>query len=224
MGTSNWQQISYCVGVIRDIIPKSILDVGVGFGRWGILSREFLEVWESRNNSKDWKVLIDGIEIFPGAIEDYHYRFYNNIYIADATEFVKKMEQHYDLIILGDVLEHISKEKAEKFLLDCLKKSDYVLLNIPIGKYWKQEEKYGNTHEQHLSFWSNSEFNKFGLIRKKKFRDFLHRKYSVFVLSQKRSNLKNRLSYKEKIVVLLNQYPKTKEKLKRILFYSRTEK
>lgn len=44
MGTSNWQHISDCIEIIRDINPKTILDVGTGFGRWGILSREFLEV------------------------------------------------------------------------------------------------------------------------------------------------------------------------------------
>jgi len=46
MPTSNWQNISYNIDLIRKIKPQSILDVGVGFGRWGILLREFLELWE----------------------------------------------------------------------------------------------------------------------------------------------------------------------------------
>ncbi|MDZ7765414.1 MAG: hypothetical protein U5K00_13465 [Melioribacteraceae bacterium] len=56
------------IGVIY-IDPKSILDVAVGFGRWGILCREFLRVWEGRNNSKDWFYEFYGVEIFPEAIE-----------------------------------------------------------------------------------------------------------------------------------------------------------
>lgn len=34
MGTSNWQNLSYCVELIRKEAPSSVLDIGVGFGRW----------------------------------------------------------------------------------------------------------------------------------------------------------------------------------------------
>ena len=42
MGTSNWQNLSFCVDLIRYVSPKSVLDVGVGFGRWGMICREYL--------------------------------------------------------------------------------------------------------------------------------------------------------------------------------------
>ena len=214
MGTSNWQHISYCIEVIRDISPKSILDIGVGFGRWGILSREFLEVWDGKVDPKSWDILIDGVEIFPDTIKDYHHAFYNNVFITDAAVYVKEMNKNYDLIILGDVLEHFEKNAAEKLLRECLDKSEYVLLNIPIGNYWKQEAGYGNIHEQHLSFWKSSEFRKFGLIKKKKFKDFILRNHYVFILSKKHSSIRKKYSFIEKVKVLLDQYPKTKSLLK----------
>ena len=35
MGTSNWENIPYCIVIIRKVNPRKVLDVGVGFGRWG---------------------------------------------------------------------------------------------------------------------------------------------------------------------------------------------
>ena len=61
MGTSNWQNISYCVGVLRRLKPASVLDVGTGFGRWGVLCREFLDVWEGREARSLWQTRIEGI-------------------------------------------------------------------------------------------------------------------------------------------------------------------
>ena len=85
MGTSNWQNISFCINVIRRILPQKILDAGVGFGRWGILCREFLEVWDGKTHSSDWKLQIDGVEIFKSNIEEYHNFFYSRIFNETAA-------------------------------------------------------------------------------------------------------------------------------------------
>lgn len=98
---------------------------------------------------------IDGIEIFPNYIKEYHEYFYDNIIIQDAFKYIKEMGKEYDLIILGDVLEHFEKDTAINLLSVCIEKSKFVLLNIPIGKYWKQTAKNGNKFEEHLSFWNS---------------------------------------------------------------------
>ena len=64
MGTSNWQNISYVIDIIKAINPYRILDFGMGFGRWGILAREFLEVWGDENYSGTWKRQIDGVQSY----------------------------------------------------------------------------------------------------------------------------------------------------------------
>jgi SAM-dependent methyltransferase len=189
MGTSNWQNISYCIELIRRMNPQRILDVGVGFGRWGILSREFLEVWNQKIYSKDWDLQIDGIEIFEPNIEEYHKYFYSNIFKADAASFVKNIKDNYDLIIIGDMLEHLEKEKGLEFLSDCLCKTKYLLLNIPIGGKWEQDELYGNKYERHLSTWKLRDFKPFNIITKKFFRDYIYRRFAVLILSYKENDL-----------------------------------
>ena len=48
--------------------------------------------------------------------------------MADAYEFIAECKKFYDLIIIGDVLEHFEKDKGILFLRKCLDKSKHVLL------------------------------------------------------------------------------------------------
>jgi len=194
MGTSNWQNISYCIDVIRKIAPKKILDAGIGFGRWGILSREFLEVWEGRVRSKDWELQIDGVEIFNSNIEEYLKYFYSNIYNIDAYQYINSTPDFYDLIIIGDMLEHLEKRKANDFLHNCMAKSKFVMINIPIGNDWEQSEMYGNIYEKHLSYWKVKDFDIYKPIKIKVFRDYILRKFVVIILSKYESVLPSKIN------------------------------
>lgn len=184
MGTSNWQNISYNVELVRKLNPASILDVGVGFGRWGILFREFLEIWERSNYNGDWKVTIDGVEIFEPYIKDYHKYFYSNIFIQDALEFLKLTDKKYDLIHFGDVIEHLTKNEGEEMIEIAMEKAKYVLINIPIGKNWPQDGTPDNLYEAHKSVWYNNDFTKYRYNRIKSFKDFWKRDFSVVLLSK----------------------------------------
>jgi len=184
MPTSSWQHIPYFVDLIRRINPSTILDIGAGFGRWGILSREFLEVWSGRIFRKDWRIVIEGIEVFEEYIDVYHEYFYNKIYIGDAFDEIDRIRKEYDLIIIGDVLEHFAVDKAKVFLLKCLKKSQYVLLSIPLGTDWEQENIGGNEYERHLSFWTVEDVLRFPCKRARLFTDYIGRTFGVFLLSE----------------------------------------
>lgn len=186
MGTSNWQNISYNINVIRKLDPNSILDIGVGFGRWGILFREFLEIWDDSNYEGNWKRRIDGVEIYKDYIKDYHRYFYTNIFIDDALHFLKTTDNKYDLINFGDVIEHFEKKDGEQLIKLALQKAKYVLINIPIGKHWSQETVHGNPYEVHKSIWYNNDFTKYKNNIIKSFRDLEQRDFSVILLSNSR--------------------------------------
>lgn len=186
MGTSNWQNISYNIELARKLNPQTILDVGVGFGRWGILFREFLEIWESNRYDGNWQRRIEGIEIFPGYIKEYHRYFYDEIHLGNALEFLKTSGISYDLINFGDVIEHFEKAEGEEMLKLAVEKARFVLINIPIGKYWAQEGTKENPFEAHRSVWYNSDFTKFKYHKIKTFYDLVSREYSVVLLSRNR--------------------------------------
>lgn len=184
MGTSNWQNISYNIGLVRKLDPQSILDIGVGFGRWGILFREFLEIWDSGRYDGKWQRVIDGVEIFPAYIKDYHRYFYNEIFTGDALEYLENTGKRYDLVNCGDVIEHMDKKRGEEFIKLAMKKSRYVLINIPIGKHWPQDGTDENPNEAHRSVWYNNDFTKFKHHKIKTFKDLTKREFSVVLLSE----------------------------------------
>ncbi|MBZ0204515.1 MAG: class I SAM-dependent methyltransferase [Ignavibacteria bacterium] len=186
MGTSNWQNISYNIDLVRKLDPQSILDIGIGFGRWGILFREFLEIWDGAKYDGKWQRVIDGVEIYPGYIKDYHRYFYNNIYTDDALRFLGSTVNKYDLINLGDVVEHFSKTDGEELIKFAMTKGKYVLINIPIGKHWQQAGSEINPYEAHKSIWYNNDFTKYRHNIIKTFNDNVLREYSVILLSANR--------------------------------------
>ncbi|MFZ4589610.1 MAG: class I SAM-dependent methyltransferase [Ignavibacteria bacterium] len=193
MGTSNWQNISYVVELIRAINPTRILDFGIGFGRWGILCREFLEVWDEGNYTGKWNRQIDGVEVFPDYIKSYHSYFYDNIYKEEGYKWIKNCKENYNLIIFGDVLEHFEKSIALDIIRISLSKSDYLLINIPIGKYWEQSNINENIYEEHKSTWNVKDFKEYGNKTIKTFRDYVGRKYFVVLIANKPININNLL-------------------------------
>ena len=184
MGTSNWQNISYNIDLVKRLDPKSILDIGIGFGRWGILFREFLEIWGERNYTGKWNRQIDGVEGFPGYIKDYHKYFYDNIFIEEALSFMRKLDTNYDLINCGDVIEHFEKRDGIELIELALEKGKNVLINIPIGSNWEQDAINNNEFERHRSQWSISDFEKYEFNIAEEFDDIELRKFLVVLLSR----------------------------------------
>ena len=63
MPVSDYHAVSDIMGEIQRISPKSVLDLGVGFG-WGVLCREILDARFGRCEKEDWQALIRGVEIW----------------------------------------------------------------------------------------------------------------------------------------------------------------
>lgn len=162
MPTSTYSHIPTVVRYLQKVMPSSILDIGLGNGKMGFIARDFLDVMlGERYRREDWKIKIDGIEIFSDYIQEHQRAIYNEIYLGDAFEVINGLGI-YDLIILGDVLEHFQKEKAWQFLDKCIAHcNNSIILNIPLGEKWTQPAVYGNPNEEHRSFWSYEEFEPF---------------------------------------------------------------
>src|ERR1051325_4584169 len=113
MPSSRPNTIPIVIHLVRQLQPKSILDIGVGFGKWGHLFREYTDINEAekepgRYQRRNWRVRIDGIEGHAVYLTPMHRYLYNNIYVGDAPVLIKKLPR-YDLIFMGDVIEHLPK-------------------------------------------------------------------------------------------------------------------
>ena len=164
MPTSPYARLYPIVEYLIVTRPASLLDVGVGNGKIGFIARDLLDVMlgeRGRFKRKDWKTKIDGIEVFPDYIQDHQKAIYNDIFIGNAFDVIDTLGV-YDMIVLGDVLEHFEKKQAYQFLDKCIAHvSGHLIVSVPLGENWTQEAIYGNPYERHLSFWSFEEFEPF---------------------------------------------------------------
>lgn len=162
MGSSALVGLMNNVTVIYNVNPNSMLDVGIGFGRYGYLARETLDFRvDSQGNFQPFQRRIDGIEIFPNYITKIHNEIYDNIYIGDAFDIISESDFVYDLIFISDVIEHFTKDRAKQLIVNALKKCKVLYINTPYV-YYHQDIIKGNENENHLSGWNINDFKELG--------------------------------------------------------------
>lgn len=157
MPGSDYHQISDVLHVVEQIDPLTVLEIGVGFGKWGVLCREVLEVYRGRLHRSDWKVRLEGIEIYEPYRNPLWTAAYDRVLIGDAGSVITTLGR-YDLILCCDVIEHFTKEAARPLLDLMLDRSDFLILTSPRG-YQPQGASLGNEFETHLSGWSAEDFD-----------------------------------------------------------------
>lgn len=163
MPSSNPSQLSAIVQAISLTNPQSLLDVGVGFGKYGFLAREYLELWDGREKYSDWTRRIDGIEAQPAYITPMHRLIYSNIFEGNALDVIPGLDYHYDLAILIDVLEHFERSEGTVLLHELAAKANNVLISTPKHPA-HQEAAFGNPFERHVSQWSPADFVTLGRL------------------------------------------------------------
>lgn len=131
--------------ILENVTKNSkILDVGFGSGIYGKLLRAFLY----QN--------VDGIDVYEDNIKEMGLdKIYDNIYIENILDFDFDF---YDLIIMGDVLEHIELESSKKLLSKFIKENKCGNIIVSIPYEYKQGEAYGNPYEKHLQPNANKEY------------------------------------------------------------------
>lgn len=166
MPSSHPSLIPCVISVIRQIRPDSILDVGIGFGKWGYLFREYTDIVESeeepgRYPRTGWRVRIDGIEAFAPYLHDGHRFAYDRVHVGDVREVLPALGS-YDVIFLGEIIEHLTLEDGQALLRLAREHANkYVLATTPVADTG-QGEACGNPLERHLSVWTPDDFLRVG--------------------------------------------------------------
>ncbi|MWA08755.1 methyltransferase domain-containing protein [Streptomyces sp. BA2] len=147
MPTSDAEGKDWSLERFRHHLPNTVTDVGPGEGTYARLFRAAHEgVW--------WTA----VEIHKPYIAKYKLKstktrkMYDEIHVED----VRESEDHLfyrDLVVLGDVLEHLSREDAVTLLERIVAAGAWnILVSVPIVES-EQGEVDGNVHEAHLHQW-----------------------------------------------------------------------
>lgn len=160
MPTSAAALDSEVISWLFDLQPESVLDLGMGFGKWGFLCRYVLDALPGRWHRQSWQVRLDGVEGYSPYVQGHQRQLYDRIYEEDIAAVLGRLDAtEYALVILGDVLEHFERERAWWVLHRCLDVAQRALLvKIPLGPGWGRAGTEDNDLEAHLSEWEEADF------------------------------------------------------------------
>jgi len=147
MPTSDAEGKDWSLDWFRYHLPNTVTDVGPGEGTYAKLFRPVHEgVW--------WT----GIEVHRPYIKKYRLnstktrRMYDELHVEDVRESESHLF-HRDLVIFGDVLEHVERDDAVALLQRAEAAGAWnILVSVPIVDS-PQGEVDGNPHEAHLHQW-----------------------------------------------------------------------
>lgn len=158
MPISSWQAISDIMAEVVRLDPKSVLDLGAGFGIYGALCRNYLDARHGRCNTEDWDIQIDGIEGF-SRYRNPLWQTYNSLSIWDFSD-PKLGTFGYDLVLMVDSLEHLEPEAGAAFLDKLVAGNKHVIVSVPNG-VMEQGAAHGNELECHRTTYFPGDFGRF---------------------------------------------------------------
>ena len=124
----------FIIGWIKKNFPQgaTCLDVGACDGRWKSMTGDYL--------------VMDAVEIFEPNVKQYGLKDkYNDVFTGDIADF---HYDWYDLIIFGDVIEHMTVEKAQAVLNYARTRCSDMIIAVPY--LYPQNAVYGNPWEKHI--------------------------------------------------------------------------
>lgn len=157
---------------------KTVVDIGPGSGTYVKLIRE------------DAQCCVDatwiGVEIWKPYIEEFKLETRYNQVLNQDVRTVDWAALDPDVVIAGDVLEHMTKQDAVALVDRILQVSKTLIVSIPIRHMPQDEHAYPNPHEAHIKDdWSHEEvMSTWGHYIKDSYRKSQKSKLGVYWMSK----------------------------------------
>ena len=151
MPTSEHWQIPHVCEVLAREKPASVLDVGAGYGKYGVLAREYSGATRA-----------DAIDAAAP-----RYPVYDHVYLGDLRQIAALLPGDaptYDLALFIDVIEHFEKPEAYRVLDELTRRARKVLVATPLG--FRRQEIPGMPYETHRSGWYPWDFGSRVLVHR----------------------------------------------------------
>lgn len=145
MPSSNLVLAHAVVAMVAETHPQSVLDVGPGFGKYGVLIREYVR-----------PTRLDAIEAEPRYVARFPWleAIYDTVMVGDVTTDLSAVDlDSYDVVLLADVLEHVNHD-AGAALLDRI--SGRAVICTP-RDFFQNPEASEYPFECHRSVWTAQE-------------------------------------------------------------------
>lgn len=127
------------IAFVKEHDIKTVLDVGAGKGTYGTLLGPHVD-------------RIDAMEVWAPYVEQFDLKsIYHSVVVDDFRNWPDYALTGYkwDLIVFGDVLEHMSAEESQRCWNHAAHMAKYGLISVPIVHY-PQGAEFGNPYEVHV--------------------------------------------------------------------------
>lgn len=131
------------------------LDIGAGAGKYGKMLRDLYGDSVEIIALEPWNPYIEEFELN---------KIYNQVKEIKAIDLLQDVEFETDIVILGDVLEHMRKSDGLDLLHFFNYRCQAIIIQWPTN--YLQNTEYGNALEAHISSWNTDSFNDFDVIGK----------------------------------------------------------
>jgi hypothetical protein len=149
------QWIASLVGLLQ---PATVCDIGPGAGKYGRLVR-------AQATRDGFPTHLTALEIDPTYVETYRLGdIYDAVIVDDATNLIATPRTRFDLVIIGDCIEHIRKSAAVDLLNFLVYRTGYICLVVPEAHV--QDDWEGHAAEAHISTWSAEDFRGWETLHK----------------------------------------------------------
>jgi hypothetical protein len=140
------------VKLLVDIRPSRVVDIGPGWGKYGLACREYLPQLER----------LDAIEVATGRLQTQD-AIYDQVITGDARCVPVQVFKNYSVALLIDVIEHMTLEDGHELLDSVRAAGCEVLVSTP--KIFTAQHDVLNPYEAHLSLWSWEQLRPHGIKR-----------------------------------------------------------
>jgi len=145
MPTSEHWQVPWIVDAIIREQPTTVLDVGSGYGKFGVMVREFTTA--SR---------LDAVDAIPPRFAVYDHFYQGDFRMLSAL--LPPEPAQYDLALFVEAIEHLDKEDGWRVLDEIARRARRVVVSTPFG--FRPQEIPGQPFETHRSGWYPWEFRR----------------------------------------------------------------
>lgn len=144
MPTSDQENKDVVIRWYEQIKPRSVLDIGAGEGTYSKLIKH--------KHGAYWTAL----EAWSPYVKRYNlHSKYDDVIVADAR-YVDYGLINADMVIAGDVLEHMTKAEARRCIDRFKQYSNSIIISIPL-LHLDQDAYKGNWFETHVDHWGYEE-------------------------------------------------------------------
>jgi SAM-dependent methyltransferase len=144
----------HVAALIQLMKPDSVLDIGPGAGKYGLIVKHLRDAGQAIGS-------LAAVEIDESYIEQFNLRaIYDMVQLGDASQLPDVgPDAAWDLVILGDVLEHFRKSRGVDLVEYLYYRAKYIVLVVPID--YIQGAWDGHHAEAHISTWYPADFARY---------------------------------------------------------------